>query len=123
MKKLLVLLGVMVFASCSSYAHIDESETSDIDTLRTQGYSESMLEVIDTVKSHNKGKNSKTQRYFRRKDHRSLGKGYDYLKLYIDPIQDDGFFGEHQINFSNNWNGDNTKYSSQYVRNNQADNL
>lgn len=123
MKKLLVLLGIITITPCISYAFINESETSNIDVLRHQGYSESTLEVVDTAKYYNGGISKKNQRYFKTKEHRHLGKGYKYLKQYVDPAQDDGIFGEHQINFSNNWNGDVTKYTSEKVQSNQVDNL
>ena len=37
---------------------------------------------------------------------------YYRIKTYIDPIQDDNLFGEHQINYTNSWNGDETRYTS-----------
>ncbi len=123
MKKLLVLFGVLVFVPAFSYAYIDESETSNMSTLKDQGFSLSTLEIVDTVKYHNSDKNHRYQRQFNKKDHRYFGKGYQYVKNYIDPIQDDGLFGEHQINYSNNWNGDNTRYSSELDSVSQIDNL
>lgn len=116
MKKLLVLLGVAVLSSGVSFASIDETKTSDIDILRNQGYSESMLNVVDVAKSfnsYNKGKS----RYYRNAMDRGnfFGKKYSYLKTYFDPVQDDGLFGEHQINFSNSWDWGRNRYSSRYT--------
>ena len=124
MKKLLVLFGVLAFLPVCSYAYMNETETSDIENLRGQGFSDSLLEVVDLTKSHNVGSGKKFTRYYKHKEHHYLGKGYTYLKQYVDPIQDTGYFGEGQINFTNTWNGDATKYSSERVPNvNKADNL
>ncbi len=123
MKKLLVLFGVLVFVPAFSYAYIEESETSDMSTLRDQGFSLSTLEVVDTVKYHNSDKNHRYQRKFNKKDHNFFGKSYQYIKNYVDPIQDDGLFAEHEINYSNTWSGDNARYSSERDSVNYVDNL
>ena len=106
MKKVLVLFSMMALASSASFAYIQES--SNIDSLRRQGYSESMLKVVDVVKYKNQGDNGNYQRVFNKKPNT----GYSALKIYWDPYQDDGDFGSHQINFTNTWMGDETPYSS-----------
>ena len=123
MKKLLVLFGVLVFVPSLSYAYINESETSDIDVLCAQGYSVSTLQVVDTARYHNSGKNSKNKRYFRLKDNNKFGRAYTFVKNYLDPIQDDGRFGEHEINYTNTWSGEYTNYSTGREPIQEIDNL
>ena len=106
MKKILAFLGVIVVSTGVSFAVIHEDKTSDIDVLRQQGFSESALQVVDIAKFHNQA--GKYKKQFSKK---SQGV-YSTLKVYVDPIQDDGDFGEHQVNFSNTWKGNETNYSS-----------
>ena len=107
MKKIMALLGISTFMFASSLAYVEENKTADIDLLRSQGYSESTLRVVDTVKSLNRNKNGDYQRRFRKNT-----TPYSRVKAYIDPIQDDDNFGEHQINYTNSWNGDETRYTT-----------
>lgn len=112
MKKILTLLGIITLGAGVSYAAISENKTSDIDILRSQGYSESALRIVDTVKAHNQGPTGKYKRYFFKKKDTP----YTTLKNYVDPIQDDGDFGSHQINYTNTWKGDETYYSTKYKK-------
>ena len=121
MKKLSVLLGVIILSSGISFASIDDNATSDIDLLRNQGFSESMLEVVDVAKSHDSNNTSK--RYYTSRSKRKMGRAYSTIKTYIDPVQDDGLFGEHQINFSNSWDYNKNKYSSRYKKVKTTENL
>lgn len=107
MKKILTLVGIAVFATGVSFASIDEDKTTDIDTLRGQGYSESTLQIVDVVRANNQGPNGTYQRRFSSKKITP----YQALKIYVDPVQDDGAFAEHQVNFTNTWQGDETEYS------------
>lgn len=107
MRKILTLVGIAVFATGISFASIDEDKTTDIDVLRAQGYSESALQIVDVVKANNQGPNGTYQRRFSPKK----ASPYQALKIYVDPIQDDGAFAEHQVNFTNTWQGDETEYS------------
>ena len=113
MKKLFVLLGVIVLSTGMSFASMSESDTSNIDILRRQGFSESALHIVDTAKYH---AGDKSGRYYTRNvdNGKKLGKTYTVIKDYVDPIQDDGLFGEHQINFSNSWDWGRNKYSGRY---------
>ena len=106
MKKLLILFGIITFLPSLSYAYFEEGKTSDIDVLKKQGYSESTLKLVDWTNYTNKGQESKYVRHYQPKKREGWGKGYNLLKTYVDPIQDDARFGEHQINFSNLWYGD-----------------
>ncbi|MBQ4647140.1 MAG: hypothetical protein IJB79_07305 [Candidatus Gastranaerophilales bacterium] len=108
MKKIMALLGITLLSTSISFAIMDDTKTSEIETLRSQGYSESVLRVVDTVKSHNQGPTGKYKRHFSAPN---VGV-YSHIKHYFDPIQEDDQFGEHEINFSNNWNGDETRYTT-----------
>ena len=123
MKKLSVLLGIILLSMGASFAYMNDGETSDIDLLRTQGYSEAILQVVDTAKYHDS--NSRSKRYYKggADQGKKLGKGYSVLKIYVDPLQDDGRFGEHQINFSNSWDWGRNRYSERYKKVNEIENL
>lgn len=124
MKKLLVLLGVAILFPMSSYAYYYENETSDIDVLKAQGYSDSALMMVDLANDINKGQNGTYTRRFQPKTPKNKwGNAYTHLKRYVDPIQDDGKFGEHQINFTNTWLGDKTNYSSVLEEKSAVENL
>lgn len=117
MKKVLVLFSAMTLMTGVSLAYIED--TSNIDNLRTQGYSESLLRSLDLVKVNSAGTNGNYQRRFplKRKS------AYSNLKVYWDPIQDDGEFGVHQVDFSNTWMGGETSYSSRFHSDKGVDNL
>lgn len=106
MKKIIALLGFIIAVAPVSLASIDEDKTGNIELLRQQGYSESTLKVLDTNRSQTQRSNYKRQ--FARKGQTP----YHYIKTYLDPYQDDNYFGEHQINFTNSWNDDETHYTS-----------
>ena len=75
--------------------------------MRKQGFSEGFLRVLDTNYALHQGEGETYVRYYTPK--RSLGNigtRYTKFKLYFDPCQDDGQFGEHQIQFTNNWRDD-----------------
>ena len=59
-------------------------------------------------KSKNQGPTGRYKKHFYTKKNSP----YTSLKLYVDPIQDDGNFGQHQVNFTNTWTGDETHYST-----------
>ena len=123
MKKLSVLLGAIILSTGVSFAYMDDGQTSNIDVLRSQGYSEAILHVVDTARNHDS--NGITPRYYKRSmnNGKRLGKGYSVLKTYVDPAQDDGLFGEHQINFSNSWDWGRNKYSARYKKINEVESL
>lgn len=120
MKKILALSATMLFATGLTFASVNENETADINVLRGQGYSESTLRVVDTVNYHNKSLTKKQERHF---DKSKKPSAYTNVKLYFDPIQDDDNFGEHQINFTNTWNGDETHYTTRKVEQKPVENL
>lgn len=119
MKKIMSVLGILSLIMGVSFAALDELETSEITTLRSQGYSESTLRAVDTVKFKNQGPAGRYKRYFSTAPQSK----YRAVKLYVDPIQDDDLFGEHQINFTNAWNGDETSYSTTKYENRSVENL
>ncbi len=123
MKKISILFGVLFISSLSCFAYLDESTTSEIDTLRAQGYSESMLQIADFVNEKNKGINGNYERRFKPVRYSGKMGAYSKMKIYFDPTQDDGKFGEHQINFTNTWMGEPNWYSSQLKEHEVVENL
>ena len=67
MKKTLVICSLLSACTLASYAFLDENKTSDINSLREQGFSESMLKTVDMVNDNNKGINGNYVRYFTKK--------------------------------------------------------
>ena len=114
----MTLFAATLFSTSLVFAAIDEYKTGDIDILRAQGYSESTLRIMDTVMYQNKSASKKYERRFVKNPNT-----YSRIKVYVDPIQDDDSFGEHQINFTNTWNGDETHYTTTKVENAPVENL
>ncbi len=113
MKKIFILSSILLFSTGLSFAWISENDTNALDTLERQGYSESTLKIMDLVNYTNQGKNGDYQKVYSKKTSDSkIGRGYEKLKYYFDPIQDDQEFGQHEINFTNNWMGDKNMYTS-----------
>ena len=123
MKKILLALGIISVLQLCASAYLYENETSAVSTLEAQGYSKSALEAVDWVNSRNGGKHSKYVRHYNQKKNGILGRAYQALKLYVDPAQDDGRFGDHEIEYSNTWLGNSTHYSSDMSENRQVENL
>ena len=113
MKKIMTLLSVMVLSTATSFAFISETQNSDLNALRAQGYSESTIRIMDTIKAKNQGLAGNYKREY------TLPKESPYtrVKLYFDLAQDDDRFGEHQINYTNSWNDDDTHYSTRKIKN------
>lgn len=123
MKKILVLFGAFALIPSMSFAYMDEDQTASIDELRNQGYSETTLQLVDLAQDRDKGPNSKYERRFVPKGHKNIiGKSYSFLNNYFNPIYEDGIFGEHQVNFTNTWSGENSFYSSP-LKDSQLENL
>ena len=123
MKKILVLFGIIAFAQAGVMAYMYENETASVPTLQAQGFSQSTAEVADWAKYRNGGIHTKYVRYYQPKSGNILGRSYQKLKEYFDPVQDNGTFGDSQIEFSNTWSGDNTFYSSDRETNRQVERL
>jgi len=121
MKKLLILPALALFLTNMSFAAIDDNDTSNIDRLRNQGYSEHTLRVLDNVKYMNQHGNYET--YYVDKDQNPFGRAYTKLKLYVDLAQDDNKFGMHQINYTNTFFGDETDYATRKVRRSEIEDL
>ena len=114
MKKIMVLFGAIALLQGVSPAYILESDSSNVELMKAQGFSRSTLQAVDWVNARNQAGSGGTKyvRRFTPKEHNVFGKAYFTAKEYIDPIQDDGIFGDRQIEFSNTWLGDETRYSS-----------
>ena len=123
MKKIFALLCFTLIIPTVAFSYLYENETSNPQVLKEQGFSRSMLEVVDWANYRNTDKTSHYVRYYQPKDHKYLGKVYSRIKQYVDPIQDDGFFGDRQIEFSNTWNSDLTRYSTDKNQTTQVEDL
>ena len=110
MKKIIALFAVALFSTTIAHAAMTEAQTSEIETLRVQGFSESALRSIDTIKALNQGPNGTYQKKFIPKRN-FLGKTYTTIKNYFDPAQDDNEFGHHQINFTNTFMNEKAHYA------------
>ncbi len=122
MKKITALLAVTLLSIGASNAAMTDSQTTDIEILRSQGYSETALRAIDAIKANNQGPTGKYQKHFTPKKN-PFGNAYTKVKNYVDTAQDDGQFGNHQINFSNTFMNDNAGYSYPTVESNNVENL
>lgn len=124
MKKSLMLLIAMTIIPNASFAFVEPQEVADLDSLRIQGYSESALRVVDRARYAQESYEGGYVRYFApKKPKNNLGKAYTALKLYVDPIQDDNLFAEHQINYTNTWTGENQGFSVTTERRKQISDL
>ena len=119
MKKIMILFAATLLLTNLSFAYIKEGTTSDIQTLQTQGFSEGALRVVDTVKLYNQSASKKYERHYKK----TKPSAYTNVKRYIDPIQDDDNFAEHEINYTNTWNGDETHYSTTKIKDSKIEDL
>lgn len=123
MKKIAALFAVTLLSIGVSNAVMTDTQTTEIDTLRSQGYSESALRAIDTIKANNQGPTGRYQRYFTPKKSNIFGRAYTNVKNYIDTAQDDGNFGQRQINFTNTFLDEDAEYAQPTVESNNIENL
>lgn len=124
MKKLLISLGLMMLTASCSFAYYYAESSSSVDVLKAQGYSESTLIIADKMNKYNSGLYGKYKPvYYKKSADNKYMNAYEKLKNYVDPIQDDGNFFEHQINFTNSWMGDNAPYVHKAKRTNTVENL
>ncbi|GBF22647.1 hypothetical protein tpqmel_0051 [Candidatus Gastranaerophilus sp. (ex Termes propinquus)] len=102
MKKILLTLCAMLSCSCV-FAYIDESTTADIEKLRRDNYSESMLKIVDRARFHAENGDANYYDHFYTQKYKFgyLGYWYNQAKAYIDPVAEDNNFGRYEIDFSN----------------------
>ena len=124
MKKFAITLCLALCLTGTSFAYYEEGTMQKIDVLRAQGFSESTIQSVDTATRMNRGKNGKTTAAFTKKTGKNaLGRSYTAIKNYFDPLQDDGNFGEHQIQFTNTWNDDVPEYANKFNDSYSVENL
>ncbi len=108
MKKLaitLCILGGLGFTS-GAFAYIQAEDMSSVPSIKSEGFSTEMTKVTDIVKyNHSKGT---VDTYYNHDPYADCEgnnklKWYTFAKRWFDPNQDDGVFGRHDINFSNQW--------------------
>ena len=106
MKKILYTLLLLIVTLPYASAGIKESETTDNAFLLKTNYSESTARIIDTIRARN---NYDDDFYYQRVYNSKYPEDgieyaasfYDRIKAWFDPMADDHFFGEHEINFYN----------------------
>lgn len=118
MKKIMALFAATLICTNLTFAYIEEGKTSDIQVMQNQGYSQSALRIVDTINFQSRGVKKYDRRY-----KKTEPSGYAYVKRYLDPLQDDDNFGEHEINFTNTWNNDEPHYTTTKVKNGVVENL
>ena len=111
MKKIIALLIALLIAP-SAMAIIYSEDTSDPAFLQNRGYSQSLIKTVDTKKFHTTGSENTYEKYYKEKSafadkpetfKEHMASWYKKAKVYLDPIQDDGHFSEHEIEFTNDW--------------------
>ena len=106
MKKILYTLLLLAITIPYASAGIREGTTADNDFLLKTNYSESTAKVVDTIRARN---NYDTDFQYERvyvdkypeNAKQYSGLFYRKIKSWFDPMADDHFFGEHEINFDN----------------------
>lgn len=103
MKKTILTLGILVAAQ-SCFAYIEEGSTANVQRLQNSGYSQAALRIIDKSVEQSQGAEMQYVRYYQDyKPKNKLSGAYTRAKNYLDPAQEDYFFGKHENDFSNAW--------------------
>lgn len=123
MKKIFALFGFVALSASVSMAFVYDDQSAQVDVLKKQGYSQSTLEIVDKSLYMQRGQSGNYEKKFVQKGRTKKGNVYHQIKTYVDPMQDDGKFGEHKIEFSNTWQGDETYYTSPLREKNQIEDL
>ena len=123
MKKIIALFGFVALSTAVSFAYIYDDSTANVDVLKVQGYSNSALELVDKARNLQQGQGGTYEKKFAQKGRTKKGNVYHQVKTYLDPMQDDGKFGEHKIEFSNTWQGDEVFYASPLKEKEVVENL
>ncbi len=113
MKKLVAILALVSVAQ-GAFAYIKEGTTSDIKSLQGSGYSQACLQIVDSEIARQQREGEQYVQYYNNEFYNQagksgIGKWYYKTKLYFDPIQDDGLFGNHENAFTNTWFPDQPK--------------
>lgn len=99
MKKTVAILSILALSQCA-FAYIKEGTTSDVDKLQNKGFSQTTLKIIDGERARQARDGEHYVRYYEH-DYYKKSSLYQKIKVYLDPIQDDGLFGERENSFSN----------------------
>ncbi len=102
MKKLVLILGVLLFAQ-ASFAYLEEYTTSDNKTLQGVGFSQETLRIIDTARMNAQGVEKDYVPYYEKNFYSKnfFLKWYQAAKVYVDPAAEDHVFGVREIVFEN----------------------
>lgn len=99
MKKTVAILSILALSQCA-FAYIKEGTTSDIDKLQNRGFSQTTLKIMDAERARQARDGEHYVKYYE-SDYYKKSSLYQKIKVYLDPAQDDGLFGEHENSFSN----------------------
>ncbi len=111
MKKLAILLTMLMFTPIAMAVFVEGTGTNP-DILRKTGHSEATIRLLEDVKVRNSGYGGTPyESYF---TDVSYENGYPSKKAFmldwykkirnsIDPGQDDGYFGKHEIHYDNRY--------------------
>lgn len=107
MKKFAITLCILGSLGLTSgaFAYIQAEDSATVQSIKAQGFSTGMTHVTDTVRYNHS--NGSVDPYYdldplsNATDEKS--KWYTVVKRWLDPAQDDGLFGRHEITFTNNW--------------------
>ncbi len=106
MKKIFFTLVLIIVMAPLAQAGIMEGRMTDNDMMLKTDYSESAARIIDTVRHHN---NYDMDYYYERVYTDSYPEDfgeyaalyYRKIKAWFDPMADDRYFGDHEVNFDN----------------------
>ncbi len=107
MKKIAITLCILggLGLTSGAFAYIQAEDTATVQAIKAQGFSSGMTHVTDTVRYNHS--NGTIEPYYNMDplsnatDEKS--KWYTVVKRWLDPAQDDGLFGRHEITFTNDW--------------------
>ena len=106
MKKLILTLALIMSAQ-ASFAYLEEGRTVDPSLMQHSGYSQAILKMVDREIESCQGREMNYVRYY--KDYKPanfLTAFYTKAKIYVDPAQEDDFFGKHEVDMKNAWFSD-----------------
>lgn len=106
MKKFAITICILGAGLASgAFASFQSEDVSTVPHLKGEGFSTEMTKVTDLVRYNHSNKTIEPYYdkdvYAGSTDRRE--KWYTTVKRWLDPAQDDGLFGRHEINYTNDW--------------------
>jgi len=123
MKKTVAILSILALSQVAAFAYIKEGTTSDVSKLQNKGFSQTTLKMMDAERARQAREDTRYVRYYEHEFYSKNGP-YQKMKLFVDPLQDDGLFGEHENSFTNRVFPDQpTRKEIRQYKKRQAENL